>query len=148
MTGPATRDPRTAAVVQYFESLTRASLARLGQVYADDARFSDPFNDVQGLPAIGAVFEHMFATLADPRFIVREAATEGDHAFLTWDFTFRRERGSAPLCIHGASHLRFAADGRVALHRDYWDAAGQVYAKLPVLGALMRWLRRKLSATA
>jgi len=32
---------------------------------------------------------------------------------------------------------------RVAVHRDYWDAAEELYEKLPVLGSLMRWLKRR-----
>jgi hypothetical protein len=47
--------------------------------------------------------------------------------------------------IHGATHLRFAPDGRIAYHRDYWDAANELYAKLPLIGPVMRWLRRKLA---
>ena len=39
--------------------------------------------------------------------------------------------------------MRFAADGRVVYHRDCWDAAEELYEKLPVLGALMRWLKRQ-----
>ena len=48
------------------------------------------------------------------------------------------------MTIHGASHLRFGADGRVVVHRDYWDAAEELYEKLPLVGALMRWLKRRL----
>jgi steroid delta-isomerase len=48
--------------------------------------------------------------------------------------------------VHGATHLRFAPDGRIALHRDYWDAAEELYEKLPLVGALMRWLRSRASA--
>jgi len=44
--------------------------------------------------------------------------------------------------VRGASHLRFDAAGKVVLHRDYWDAAEELYAKLPVLGGLMRYLKR------
>jgi ketosteroid isomerase-like protein len=148
VTATIDRERRTAAVVQFFETLKLVSLAGLDRVYTEDARFKDPFNDVQGMPAIRAVFEHMFATLIDPRFTVLDAVTEGDQAFLTWDFSFRRRRGGAALRIHGATHLRFAADGRVALHRDYWDAAEELYAKLPVLGALMRWLQKRLAVPA
>ncbi|MGA0584669.1 MAG: nuclear transport factor 2 family protein, partial [Castellaniella sp.] len=36
--------------------------------------------------------------------------------------------------------------GLVSFHRDYWDAAEELYEKLPVLGRLMRWLRKTLSA--
>ena len=32
-------------------------------------------------------------------------------------------------CIHGATHLQLAPDGRILLHRDYWDAAEELYAK-------------------
>jgi hypothetical protein len=35
------------------------------------------------------------------------------------------------------------AQGLIVLHRDYWDAAEELYEKLPVVGALMRWLRRR-----
>jgi hypothetical protein len=62
---------------------------------------------------------------------------------LTWEFTFRlRGRGAAEL-VRGATHLRFAPDGRISYHRDYWDAAEELYAKLPVLGALMRFLQAR-----
>ena len=32
------------------------------------------------------------------------------------------------------------------VHRDYWDAAEELYEKLPLLGALMRWLKRRVNA--
>jgi len=35
------------------------------------------------------------------------------------------------------------AQGRVTLHRDYWDAAEELYEKLPWVGGLMRWLKRR-----
>jgi hypothetical protein len=48
--------------------------------------------------------------------------------------------------IRGASHLRFNADSKVVWHRDYWDAAEELYAKLPGIGWLMRALGRRLAA--
>jgi hypothetical protein len=45
--------------------------------------------------------------------------------------------------IRGGSHLTLDPDGRISDHRDYWDAAEELYEKLPGLGALMRWLKRK-----
>ncbi len=134
-----------ARVVALFEQLTPAALARLGEVYADEVRFVDPFNDVTGLAPMRRIFEHMFETLQAPRFTVLTRFAAGDEAFLTWDFRFRRGTG-AELLIHGGSHLRFAPDGRVLLHRDYWDAAQQVYEQLPLLGAVLRWLRRRIAA--
>lgn len=45
--------------------------------------------------------------------------------------------------IHGGSHLQLDPSGRILVHRDYWDAAEELYEKLPLIGALMRWLRRR-----
>ena len=38
------------------------------------------------------------------------------------------------------------AQGQVTLHRDYWDAAEELYEKLPVVGALMRWLKKRANS--
>lgn len=128
---------------QFYENLSEASLAQLPALYARDAQFKDPFNDVRGIDAIIAIFEHMYQQVDDPRFFVRTRVQQGADAFLVWDFTFRMKRFSKERqCIRGASHIRFDADGAVAVHRDYWDAAEELYEKLPVLGGLMRWLKR------
>ncbi len=137
-------DERVARIVQAFEQLTPADVARLGELYTPDARFKDPFNEVQGVPAIRAVFEHMYATLDAPRFVIREVVAQGDQCFLTWDFIFRMRRFNRDeQTVRGGSHLLLAADGRISLHRDYWDVAEELYEKLPVVGGLMRWLKRQ-----
>ena len=141
-------DSRVARVVAFFEALTPADIARLAELYVDDARFKDPFNEIQGVAAIGAVFEHMYRTLEAPRFVVREIVVEGDQCFLSWDFLFRFKRfdRATDQCVRGGSHLHFAAEGRISMHRDYWDAAEELYEKLPAVGALMRWLKRRANA--
>ena len=133
--------------VDFFEQLKPEDLPQLGRFYAADTRFKDPFNEVQGVPAITAIFEHMFRTLEAPRFVVHEAVLQGRQCFLTWDFIFSlKGRGQPPIVVRGASHLRLAEDGRIEMHRDYWDVAEELYEKLPVLGALMRWLKRRVNA--
>jgi limonene-1,2-epoxide hydrolase len=137
-------DPHVQRVIRYFESFGPRDLPRLAEHYASGAHFKDPFNDVHGVDAITRVFRHMFDTLEAPRFRIRQAIGTGADVVLTWDFDFAL-RGRA-LFIHGASHLRFDVQGRIVLHRDYWDAAEELYERLPVLGWLMRALRRRLAA--
>jgi ketosteroid isomerase-like protein len=140
-------DPRAQRVIDFFERLAPADLTRLPELYTADAHFKDPFNNVRGVPAIERIFGHMFTTLEAPRFIVLDALVDGDQAFLTWDFVFRIQRlGPREQRVHGGTHLRFAADGRIALHRDYWDAAEELYEKLPLVGAVTRWLKRRMGA--
>ncbi|TAK95955.1 MAG: nuclear transport factor 2 family protein [Aquabacterium sp.] len=137
--------PAVQDVIAFYESLSPASLDTLGQLYAPDARFQDPFNDVSGLAAIRHIFAHMFTTVQQPRFKVLGAMAQGQEAWLRWDFSLQRQ--GTDLVIHGATRLVFDEAGRVTLHRDYWDPAQELYAKVPLLGTLVRWLTRRLSAS-
>lgn len=141
---PAT-EAHVARVVNFFETLSPQSLNVLGNLYDTQARFKDPFNDVQGVAAIEKIFEHMFAGLTAPRFVVTGRVVQGDQCFLTWEFRFcfRTFKQGIEQVILGASHLVFSRQGRITLHRDYWDAAEELYEKLPLVGTLMRWLKNR-----
>jgi len=137
-----------ARISAYFEALSPPSLAHMDTLYTPDARFKDPFNAVQGVPAITGLFEHMFHSLHQPRFVVTQQIVDGAQAFLVWEFRFRFKRfdTATEQVIRGGSHLVLAPDGRISDHRDYWDAAEELYEKLPVVGGLMRWLKRKANS--
>ena len=146
MSGDAA-DARVRRVVDAFERLTPDGVPGLVALYAADAGFRDPFNDVRGRASIERVFRHMFEVLDAPRFAVLDTLVQGDRCVLTWDFDYRlRGRTPRPMRIHGLSKLDFDADGRIALHRDYWDAAGEFWERLPAIGMLMRALRRRAAA--
>lgn len=132
-----------ARLVRFYQSLSPQTVAQVRAIYAPDASFKDPFNEVRGHAAIVGIFEHMYVQVLQPRFIVVDSVAQGGEAFLTWEFHFRMKRlAGAPQCVRGASHIRFDADGMVAMHRDYWDAAEELYEKLPLLGACMRLLKK------
>lgn len=141
-------EAHVARLVGFFESLTPDSVANMAVIYDTSARFVDPFNDVQGLAAVEGVFRHMFDALDEPRFVVTGQVVQGNQCFLLWDFHFRftRFRQDTLQTIRGTTHLVFADSGLVTLHRDYWDAAQELYEKLPVVGGVMRWLKKRANA--
>jgi ketosteroid isomerase-like protein len=134
-------------LVHAFEHLQATDIARMGDWYDEQARFKDPFNEVQGVDAVRGIFQHMYDSLNQPRFIVTARVVQGHQCFLTWDFVFGIRGQSSEITVRGASHLWLApgTDGRwrIQRHRDYWDVAEELYEKLPLLGALMRWLKRQ-----
>ena len=134
-----------ARVVVFFETLTPQSVGELGAYYDAQARFKDPFNDVQGVAAIQRIFAHMFEALEAPRFVVAGQVVQDRQCFLNWEFHFRFRNFSrgTEQTIHGGSHLVFSEQGLITLHRDYWDAAEELYEKLPLVGGLMRWLKKR-----
>lgn len=138
------------ALIEFFHGLSPESVARFPEFYSADAYFKDPFNEVRGVAAVQRVFAHMFEQVAEPRFVVTERVVDAGGAMLVWTFNFRsarRGKGETQV-IRGVSHLKFDAAGKVNYHRDYWDAAEELYMKLPVLGMLMRGLRRALAVPA
>ncbi len=141
-------DPRVLRIVDFFEHLEPASVERMGELYTNDAYFKDPFNEVRGLHEVQRIFSHMYVALYEPHFIVTNTVTQGDQCFIVWDFKFRFKRFDTVTLqtIRGCSHLQLAGDERIAFHRDYWDAAEELYEKLPLVGALMRWLKRRANS--
>jgi ketosteroid isomerase-like protein len=141
-----TRSAGLSRLVDYWQTLTPTTVDDIGAVYTDDAFFRDPFNEVTGIEKIRHIFADMFVRLDAPIFKITETIEEPHGALLIWDFTFRLKSLKPGLtrCIHGTSHIRFAADGRVQYHRDYWDAAGELYEQLPLVGSLMRFLKKRL----
>ena len=145
---PLTAEDAVTRVVAFFEHLSPADVATIGEFYAPQARFKDPFNEVVGVPAIQGIFAHMFEALEQPRFVVTGRVVQGTQCFLTWDFlfAFKGFDKGVTQTVRGASHLVLDEQGLVTLHRDYWDAAEELYEKLPVVGALMRWLKKRANS--
>ena len=135
-------------LIAFYENFSIADVARFGEFYGADAYFKDPFNEVRGLPAIQRVFTHMFRQVAEPRFHIDERIVGDNGAMLVWSFHYRMPRmgGGGNQVMHGVTHLRFDAEGKVSHHRDYWDAAEELYMKLPAIGCLMRGMRRMIAA--
>jgi hypothetical protein len=139
-------DPRIAKLIDFYHLLTPEAVARMGDFYTQDAYFKDPFNEVNSLDDIQRIFRHMFASLNEVKFNVSETIAQDSGVVLVWDFTFRIKKYKPEILqrIRGVSHIRFNAEGKVNYHRDYWDTAEELYEKLPVVGALMRWLKKRV----
>lgn len=136
-------NPHLARHLDWFASLSPATLEDIDAVYAESATFRDPFQALHGRTAIKALYARMFQRLQAPRFVIGTVVAQGDQAFVSWDFSFVL-LGRAQQ-IHGGTLLTLAADGRIAAHRDYWDAAEGVYEKLPLIGALLRVIKRRMA---
>ena len=135
-------------LIRFDHALTPDTVSRFGEFYTPDAWFKDPFNEVRGLPAIERIFRHMFEQVGEPRFVVTETVADANGAMLVWELSYRLRllgRGETQI-MRGVSHLKFAPDGKVAYHRDYWDTGEELYMKLPAIGTLMRGLRRVMAA--
>ncbi len=133
----------TQNLATWFESLSPQSLSQIEQFYEAEAYFKDPFNEVRDVARIQLIFQDMFTEFEQPRFVIQEQICDDDkrQSVLTWHFLFNW-RGKA-WCIVGSSHLRFGSTGLVIYHRDYWDASEELYEKLPVIGFVLKALKKR-----
>lgn len=132
-------------IIDRFEGLSLNSVDHLINLYSADALFKDPFNEVRGHLAIKTIFTHMFQQVDQPQFVVLSEISNLNHACLIWEFRFHFKNEPQPQIIRGCSWLTINQN-LIIEHRDYWDAAEELYEKLPVLGSLMRFLKKKLRA--
>ena len=129
--------------VTAFATLTPETMDDLLATVSPQVRFTDPFNDVTGHEAFRAIFTHMFETCDAPRFHVLDVAhsTQADshRAYLRWRMSGRlRSWPHTSLDLEGMSEVHVGDDGLIAAHIDHWDSAGQLLARLPVIGTMLR----------
>ena len=76
-------------------------------------------------------------------FDIQDVAVHEGNYYFRWvmDLTTKRWKDE-PITTVGMSHVRFDRDGRVTFHQDYWDTS-VVYEKVPVMGSVIRWIRRQ-----
>ena len=134
---------RLQTVIRYYESITPESIKDISQLYSADAYFKDPFNEVHGDTAISEIFLHMYEQVDEPVFKIQQSILQDDDAFIVWDFSFRVKGTDTPMTIHGSSHLSFNDSHQITYHRDYWDVAEELYEKIPLLGSLMRLIKKR-----
>lgn len=133
----------------WFESLTPQTLDSISEIYAQDAHFKDPFNDVVGITKIRAIYAHMFDNLTRPRFEITQVIEQNGgrtplSAFVAWQFKFEW-RGRA-FDIPGGTRFVIDDQGLVLDHVDYWDVAAGLYERLPFIGAVLKHLRKRMAA--
>lgn len=142
---PDDRRARLEAYARYYETLTPATIGELHRHVAPDFHFHDPFNETHGVVAYERVLSKMFDDVAAPRFEIEHAVLDGAIGYLKWRLFFLSRRGVAREIV-GVSELHFDDEDRIARHVDHWDVASQLYEGVPILGFVLRRLRRRLAA--
>ena len=132
----------------YFSDMTPESVrATTADVYADSAWLYDNIAVVEGLANV----EAYLAKAADETDALTveflQVAHTGVDYFIRWRMTITASAlgGGEPVVSYGVTQFRFNNEGRVVLHRDFWDASTGMYESLPVVGGLISRLRAKLA---
>lgn len=140
------QDPDLEAFCAFFNKLDKSCTKKLYEFYTESVVFIDPLHRVEGAKALERYFLAMYENVTACRFEFHHRQRSGQDAFVTWTMrlTHPRLRRGREIRVEGCSHLQFAADGRVARHQDYFDAGAMLYEHLPLLGRVIRLVKRRL----
>ena len=128
----------------YFDGMTAASVRdQTATVYAPEGYLNDTLVGITGAAAIQAYFAHTIERSRVLRVEFLERAPAGTDWYVRWQMTVEADglNGGQPVVSYGVTQFRFDAQGRVLIHKDFWDAGSGLYEQLPVLGALVRRVR-------
>ena len=130
---------------EFYRDFSPAWLDRLGELYDPQFDFRDPFGEIRAdLPALRAHFEKALTKLAENQFLVHDATVGQDGSYVRWTWVWRWKAGSPQKRVPGVTWLKLGPGGRVVFHQDLFDAADGFYDVVPVLGGVLRAVRKRL----
>lgn len=132
--------------IEYYQTLTLRSVRLIEKIADPQIVFKDPFNRVEGVDNVVAIMRKMFEDVENPSFTVEDSAWGRDDrtAYIKWVFMFGPE--SKRQQIYGMSEVMFSPEGLVVMHNDFWDAAENIYERVPVLGFILKLIKKKIAA--
>ncbi|MCG7534956.1 nuclear transport factor 2 family protein [Pseudoalteromonas sp. OOF1S-7] len=132
--------------VGIYNKLDKETLYLLAEIYHPDIEFRDPLHGISGLQGLSTYFSDMYSNVISCQFDIQHSLSQGDEAALYWTMHYRHNRlgKGRNISVEGHSFLK-VQDGKVILHRDYFDAGSLLYEHIPVLGMGVRWLKARIS---
>ena len=131
--------------IRLFEELSVERIDGIEHFVSVNIKFKDPFNDISGLDAFCRLLVKMIDDVEGLRFEVIHRAWTEDVLFLRWSFQGKVKGHNWE--IQGMSEIIFDEQGLVCQHIDHWDAAEQFYEKLPLVGTILRIIKRRFKAS-
>lgn len=133
--------------VEFFESLNKnTSFNKYEEIFVNTVYFEDPFQKTKDLKSLYKIFMHMYETLHEAHFVVKEIALTNNIAYIQWVFRYKRVKNQDFESFIGVSRVTFEQTGKVVSHIDYWDSATNIYEKIPILGSLINFVKKRIKA--
>jgi hypothetical protein len=120
--------------------------SRIRQVYARDLYFDDTLKTIRRIDELEAYLAGSADAVEVGTVEFLDLAVSNGNYYFRWEMSlrFKRLRRGVLTRSIGMSHVRFDAAGRVVLHQDFWDSAAGLFEHVPVAGALIRTIRKRV----
>nr|WP_297349674.1 nuclear transport factor 2 family protein [uncultured Glaciecola sp.] len=143
----------------FYTDLASMKIEELADLYSKDVTFVDPVAAHSGITAVEAYFTKLLhnakycsftihsleQTISIPTESESKNTTDGSNYLVTWkmSFTSARINKGHPIHVDGVSQLKVKND-KITYHRDYYDLGQMIYENIPLLGRLIKRIKRTL----
>ena len=128
-----------------YPKLNKNNLALLKEIYSDNVVFTDPMHEVQGIDALSAYFEHLYQNMDHCHFHILQVIAQEGQACIVWrmEYAHQKIKKGQTIVVDGTSHLQFSE--KIDSHRDYLDLGQMLYEHLPLIGAVIKTIKKRAS---
>lgn len=113
------------------------------EIYSDDVVFMDPIHEINGIEKLSGYFNKLNENLIEGSFQFIDESTIDNKAYLMWEMKLKLKRPNKRVKASGISVLTI--EDKIIKQRDYFDAGELFYENIPVLGGIIRFLKRKIA---
>ena len=139
------------SVIDRFELLysnfDKQALNILNDVYSPNILFVDPVSEHRGLNAVHEYFANLVNNTKHCECTIINKLTTNENVVVMWKMQFSHPsiKSGALVEVDGISHLTIK-DDRVTYHRDFYDMGQMIYEHLPLLGSVVKTIKKRMSA--
>ena len=128
---------------RYFTELNLEDLSVLNEIYSDKVLFQDPIHEINGIENLKSYFKKLNENLIQGSFLFTDETIIDNRAYLSWELILRLKKPNKKVRASGISVLTF--EQKITQQRDYFDAGELFYENIPVLGGIIRLLKKKIA---
>ncbi|MBL4654746.1 MAG: nuclear transport factor 2 family protein [Bacteroidia bacterium] len=128
---------------RYFTELNLDDVSILNEIYSDKVIFTDPIHEINGIENLKSYFKKLNENLVQGSFLFTDETITDNKAYLSWEMKLELKKPKKNVKASGISVLIF--EQKITKHRDYFDAGELFYENIPLLGGIIRLLKKKIA---
>lgn len=132
---------------KFYTNLSSMKIEVLKDIYCSDVIFIDPIASHSGLVSVENYFGKLLKNAKYCEFDIHNKLPTGENGYIvnwTMRYTSTRINQGYPVAVDGISMLTLEND-KIIQHRDYYDLGQMVYEHVPLLGRIIKKIKRGLN---
>lgn len=133
--------------IENYQQLNTDNLGLIYNIYAPDVTFEDAAHTLKGVEQLEDYFVNLYTNLKSCTFTIDDAFSDGDQAAVYWHMTYIHPSLNKGKAITVSGHSLIKGEGSlVYYHKDYLDMGAMVYEHIPMIGKIIKTIKRRMSA--